>query len=391
MVWSIVEIAVWVIVGLALLIGAGYVAGRWFFVERVPDEVHNARTADGWRIAVVRYRCNAPAGQTNAGGDPVLLIHGVAANRLNMDLSDQRSLARFLADAGHDTWCVELRGRGLSTKPRLFTRYRWDWCFDEYVEQDLPVAIDAVLRATRAEKVHLVGFSVGGAVVYAFLGDPRLAEKVRTACAIGAPATYGFQRKYLYSWPLRNLRWLRHRLVMRLFAPLAVRPKLLMNPDNIDRSTVRRMMVNVACNFARNEALQYGDWIENDTFRSIDHRRDYRKSMEKITTPLLFIAGNKDRIAPPPSVKDAHDAVASTDKKLVIVSRGHGFKANYGHFDLVLGKQSADEVFPLVRQWLVAHGPLLQDAPADAMVPAKTEGPAAAEETEDEDEEALRN
>jgi hypothetical protein len=29
---------------------------------------------------------------------------------------------------------------------------------------------------------------------------------------------------------------------------------------------------------------------------------------------VLFIAGNKDLLAPPPSVKDAHDAVASADK-----------------------------------------------------------------------------
>jgi pimeloyl-ACP methyl ester carboxylesterase len=95
--------------------------------------------------------------------------------------------------------------------------------------------------------------------------------------------------------------------------------------------------------------------VENDQFRSIDHRRDYRKSMERITTPMLFIAGNKDRIAPPPSVKDAHDVVASADKKFVIASRGHGFKANYGHFDLVLGKHSAEEIFPLVGDWLAAH------------------------------------
>ncbi len=371
MVWTIVEIVVWVIVCVALLVTAGYVAGRWFFVERVPDEVHNARTSDGWRIAVVRYRPNGPAGATNPGAEPVLLVHGIAANRLNFDLSDERSLARFLADAGYDTWCVELRGRGLSTKPRLFTRFRWDWSFDEYVEQDLPVAIESVLRATRADRLHLVGFSVGGAAAYALLGDPRQADKIRTACAIGAPATYGFQRKYLYSWPLRNLRWLRHRLFMRLFAPLALRPKLLMNPDNIDGATVRRMMVNVSCNFARNEALQYGDWVENDQFRSIDHRRDYRKSMERITTPMLFVAGNKDRIAPPPSVKDAHDLVASADKKFVIASRGHGFKANYGHFDLVLGKQSADEVFPIVRDWLAAHAHA-----SETPVTAKEEGKA---------------
>ena len=39
--------------------------------------------------------------------------------------------------------------------------------------------------------------------------------------AIGGPATYRLQRKYLFHWPLRNLRWLRHAFLMRLLAPLA--------------------------------------------------------------------------------------------------------------------------------------------------------------------------
>jgi hypothetical protein len=65
---------------LALLVGLAFLAGRWFFVERVPDEVHNATTQDGWRVAVTRFR---PADDARAPGRlPVVLLHGLAANRL---------------------------------------------------------------------------------------------------------------------------------------------------------------------------------------------------------------------------------------------------------------------------------------------------------------------
>ena len=190
--------------------------------------------------------------------------------------------------------------------------------------------------------------------------------------AIAGPASYKMQGRYLFHWPLRNLRWLRHAFLMRLLAPAAGywRPKLLHDPENMSGAVIRRFMVNASANFARNEMLQYSDWLANDVFRSIDHRRDYRQELARVATPLLFIAGNKDLLAPPPSVKDAHDAVGSADKRFVIASRGHSFAANYGHLDLILGRSAPKEIFPLVVGWLREHS---------AAVARATPAPAATE------------
>jgi pimeloyl-ACP methyl ester carboxylesterase len=351
LVWAL-ELVVWIIVALALVVTAAFVAGRWFFVERYPDEIHFAATDDGWRVALVRYRPEAPN-----GAEPVLCCHAIASNSTGLDLTDELSLPRALARAGFDAWLLELRGRGLSTKPRLFGEHDWDWSFDEYVERDAPAAIAALLRATGAERLHWVGHSLGAAVGYAVLADARLAGKIRSAIAIAGPASYKLQRRYLFHWPLRNLRWLRHAFLARLIAPVSGywRPKLLHNPENLSGPVIRRFMVNATANFARNEMLQYSDWLEHDAFRSIDQRRDYRAGLAGVTAPVLFVAGNKDLLAPPPSVKDAHDAVQSADKRFVIASRGSGFQANYGHLDLVLGREAPREIFPLVVDWLRAH------------------------------------
>jgi pimeloyl-ACP methyl ester carboxylesterase len=292
----------------------------------------------------------------------------VASNRYGLDLTDELSLARALAAGGFDAWLVDLRGRGQSTQPRLFGEHGWEWSFDEYVEHDCPAAIRAALAVTGRARCHLVGHSLGAALVYAACADLALADKIRSAVAIGGPASYRFQQKYLFHWPLRNLRFVRHAFLMRLIAPVAGywRPKILHNPANISGATIRRFLVNGTVNFARNEMLQYADWIGNDQFRSIDHRRDYRKEMAKITTPMLFIAGNKDLLAPPPSVKDAYEAVASSDKKLVIASRGQALDANYGHLDLVLGRNAPKDIFPLVVDWLGAHADAGASADAGA-------------------------
>src|SRR3954451_22108218 len=93
-------IVVSAIVGLALLSYVSFLAARWFFVPRFPDEIQFGTTTDGWRIAVLRYR---PA-RSVAARAPVLLVHGIAANRYNLDLTEDLSLARHLSQRGWDVW-----------------------------------------------------------------------------------------------------------------------------------------------------------------------------------------------------------------------------------------------------------------------------------------------
>jgi pimeloyl-ACP methyl ester carboxylesterase len=353
-----VYIVTGVIAALAVLIYVGFLAARYFFVPRYPDEIHFAATADGWRLAVTRYRPQDGPGR--AAGEPVLLVHGLAANRHNLDLTDERSLARYLQGRGHDVWLIELRGRGLSTRPRLFSGVHYDWCFDEYAERDLPAAAATVLRATGAARLHLIGFSTGALASYAWLADPHRQIEIGSLVSIGGPTSFKRLSKALSGRLIRSVRFLRHRWLMRVMAPLAgyFHPsplQIIHNPENTDGPTQRRAMVNMIANFSRNELLQYSDWILNDVFRSIDHRRDYRGELARICVPALFLAGARDVFAPPDAVKAAFDAVASADKQFQICSRAQGMRVNYGHFDLVIGREAPGEIFPMIARWLDAH------------------------------------
>jgi len=346
------------IVVLALLVYAGFLAARYFFVPRFPDEIHFATTTDGWRLAVVRYR-PAAAGQMPPG-EPVLLVHGLAANRYNFDLTDNVSLARWLSARGHDVWLVELRGRGLSSRPRLFSGLRYDWSFDEYAERDLPAAAKAIVRATGARRLHLVGFSTGALAAYAWLSDTHRDVEVGSLVSLGGAAFFKRAGRALPARIIRNLRWMRHRWLMRVIAPLSGywHPSplsLIYNPENTDGAVQRRAMVNMIANFSRNELLQYSDWIMNDVFRSIDLRRDYRAELPRITTPSLLLAGPRDVLATPDAVKTTFESLGSSDKQFMICSRAQGLRVNYGHFDLVIGREAPAEIYPLVLRWLDAH------------------------------------
>jgi pimeloyl-ACP methyl ester carboxylesterase len=340
------------IVFLALASYVSFLASRYFFIPRFPDEIRFGTTSDGWRLGVLRYRPEKPSPHP-----PVLLVHGLAANRYNLDLTDETSLAKHLCQRGFDVFLVELRGRGFSLRPKLFSGLRYDWSFDDYAERDLPCAADIVIRATGARSLHLVGFSTGALACYAWLSDPHRTVEVASLVSIGGAASFKRLGKVLSGRLIRSVRFLRHRWILRVLAPISgyAHPfplQIVHNPENLDGAIQRRLMVNMIANFSRVELLQYSDWILRDVFRAVDQRRDYRAELGRITVPALFLAGPRDVLSPPDAVKDTHDAVGSTVKQFVLCSRAQGMRVNYGHFDLVVSKQAANEVFPVISGWL---------------------------------------
>lgn len=369
MLW--VPVAIGSILLLALASYVSFLASRYFFVPRFPDEIHFGTTRDGWRIALIRYRPEKPAAHP-----PVLLVHGLAANRYNLDFTDDVSLARHLCARGFDVWLVELRGRGFSLRPRLFSGLRYDWSFDDYAERDLPCAADVVMRVTGAGRLHLVGFSTGALACYAWLSDPHRSVEVASLVSIGGAAYFGRLGRILSGRLLRSVRFLRHRWMLRVLAPVSgywhPSPlQIIHNPGNLDGAMQRRAMVNLISNFSRNELLQYSHWIQHDVFRALDQHRDYRAELGRITVPALFLAGPRDALSPPDAVKATCDAVGSRDKQFVICSRAQGLRVNYGHFDLVIGREAPNEVYPLVGNWLASvergHGAAEDGAEQEAV------------------------
>ena len=102
---------------LALLLGL-LILGHYLFwthrflVRSGEDETVYALTDDGWRLALGRRRPRGPARSL-----PVLLVHGVAANRASLDFGLERwSLSAHLAAAGFDCFALDLRGHGASRR-----------------------------------------------------------------------------------------------------------------------------------------------------------------------------------------------------------------------------------------------------------------------------------
>ncbi len=355
--------AVWVILwlvfaGVVLAIYAA-VVGRLLTVRRLADAIHFARTSDGWRLALHHYR---PQEQRYA--EPILLCHGLGANRCNFDLLDDRSLARSLVELGFDVWSLELRGHGLSDSPRPFGRFD----FDDHLDRDVPAALAAIRRLTGQPRVFWVGHSLGGMLGYALAGeagDDALAGLIAVGAPVWLDRSPAVRRLCLTARLLGPGRTVRLRLVSRLLAPLAGRGPAFMAqpfmlPGAIEPRVLRRSLVNLVENPSRAVVEQMLGWMRQRTFTSRDGTRDYLERLAQVRIPVLLLAAERDQLAAPESVTPAYERLRSRDKQLRVFGTDAGDDFDFGHGDLLLGQLAPKVVYVEIMDWLEQRAQPLQ-------------------------------
>jgi pimeloyl-ACP methyl ester carboxylesterase len=332
------------LLALAVLTAAHHLFWRWKLAAPTrEDEVLPARTRDGWMLHLGRRRPRGPP-----RSPPVLLVHGIAMNRQAFDFGVERySVAGFLSRAGFDCFTLDLRGHGRS---RRGPSRRWN--LDTYLHEDLPAALDAIRRATGEEQVLYAGHSQG-----ALLGMVLCAlhpERVAALVALGGPAHFHAQPR------LRRLVALRHLGLGRFLRELAllVAPfsgfwhpspiELSVNVRNMERAVYRRLLANAVEDLQPGVLEQFAVFVREDSFRSWDGKVDYRALLPRCTQPALFVSAEKDGLAPPAVVEAAFQAWGGPKRRLRA-------GPDYGHADLLLGRNAPEVVFPALRDFLLLH------------------------------------
>ncbi|MFK7984877.1 MAG: lipase family alpha/beta hydrolase [Sandaracinaceae bacterium] len=314
-------------------------------------------TADG--VHVVLRRMPTPDG-VEVCGAPVLLVHGLALNHRNHDMTEDLSLGRHLARAGRDVWLLTLR----SGREDLVWAEERAVTFEKMAENDVPTGIDAVLERTGANALDYVGFSMGGMLMYACHGQTVRADKLRRVVIIGSPAAIvpplvllSRVARVVPGWLVPTLRL---RLVSRFvaFASEIVKTPLhhwLYNPDNVDRGLAAYCLVNGFVNIPSGLANEFVRWAGDEGAVRYGER-EVTDSLRDAATPVLFFAGMADNLAPHAAVELAYDAwgasLPSVDKELIRVGIDYGAAADYGHGDLAIGRHAELDVFDPLEAWL---------------------------------------
>jgi pimeloyl-ACP methyl ester carboxylesterase len=332
------------VAALVLLAAAHHLFWRWrLHAPGHEDELVRAATRDGWTLALGRRCPRAPPRLP-----PVLLVHGIAMNRQAFDFGVERySIAAHLAAAGFDCFALDLRGHGGSRRGP--TRR---WTLDTYLEEDLPAALDAIRAATGEESVLYVGHSQG-----AILGMAACAlhpRRIRALVALAGPAHFDAQPRLAALVGLGRLGIGRHlRLLAHTVAPFSgywhpAPFEIAINMRNVERRVYRRLLANAIEDLQPGVVDQFAACIRDDTFRSCDGGVDYRALFPACTQPALFVAAEKDGLAPPAVVEAAFRRWGGP-KRFWSCGR------DYGHADVLLGRNAPEVVFPMIRDFLLEH------------------------------------
>jgi pimeloyl-ACP methyl ester carboxylesterase len=335
---------------------AHYRFWSWRFrVRPEEDELVRAPTRDGWSLALSR---RLPRGTPRRV--PVLLVHGIAANHLCLDFPrDGLSLPAFLADAGFDCFSLDLRGHGRSRRMRRDAPRRWD--VDTYAEEDVPAALDAIRRETGSAEVLYVGHSQGA--LLGMMACQMMPERIAGLVAMASPIRFrsGTVAAQLVRFGLGATGGL-NRFLARSLSPLSgvFHPPVsqaVVNTRNVARPVYRRVLVNVVENINAGVLQQFGSWIKDDAFCSRDGAIDYRAGLAHCRQPALFVGAALDQLAPPDVVAEAH-ALWGGEKELFIAGLDAGCFCDYGHTDILFGRTAPQDVFPRIREWLLARSSL---------------------------------
>lgn len=350
-----------VMVGL-LAVGLAYFWVWYYASPTSQDETHCIRTKDGWRLAVHRYRS-----ESGSKGLPVILCHGLSANRYTFDLRGAPSLARYLRHLGWDVWVPELRGSGMSQRPGLFhsdVPYSWD--FEDHLRQDLPAVMDFVLTRTGAPSLHWVGHSMGGMLVKAHIAANDNSP-VASAVAVGSPAEFSNMK----TKEVHALLQAKPLLRMIPLSPLGFLARLgipfvhqfsfgFFHTPNVNPENCRKMTALAVEMLPSSKLwLNFARFVETASFSS-EGGEPYLAGLSSSEVPVLLLGGAVDALAPPDSlVSSLEGQEGSENRKCLILGKASGCQEDYGHVDLMVGTRSESEVFPLILQWLTDHDPVL--------------------------------
>lgn len=205
-----------------------------------------------------------------------LCTHAMMANSSYLASGPDHGFAGHLSRAGLDVFLLDWRGHGRS-QPRTLRAHN-EWCFDDYVERDLPAAVALVCKVAGVAPAELVhsGHSLGGLVALAAVATGTVAK----------PRALALWSTSLWLSGPRGSR--RRRAIMGLYdlvsRPLGYAPvrALGLGSENEPRGYVR----------------QLASWTRSGTWQSREGV-DYLAAIGRIDTRVMAICGLGDRLCLP--------------------------------------------------------------------------------------------
>ena len=281
-------------------------------------------------IELIQY---APATK-QVHAEPILIVPAWIMKYYILDLSERNSLVKFLVDQGHTVFMVSWKNPGAADR---------DLGMDDYVAKGFQAALDAVNAIVPNQKVHAVGYCIGGsllAIGAASLGsdaDRRLASITLFAAQVdfSEPGELVF---FINPSQLAMLEATMHRKGVLESKQMGAAFALLRAQDLVWQPIVNQylkgerghMIDLMAWNadgtrmpWRMHTEYLYRLYLDNElaTNRFTVHGKPVRLS--DIHVPMFVVGTESDHVAPWPSVYKIDNLVRSDDLTFLLTSGGH--------------------------------------------------------------------
>jgi len=352
-----------------------------YTLEGVTDaevSVHPFPTEDGLGLNLTRF-CRAPS------DDVVLLVHGLTSSSDLFIMPEHRNLVSYLLDNGFtDVWALDFR---------MSNRFPYDgethqYTLDDIADYDHPAALRELRRHVGDRRVHVIAHCLGSLSFMMSLFGGRLPDIASVTCNSVAltPRVPAWSRvklrfgpavlQYLLGvssldprsaispvltrdWALARLVSLAHRecdvsaCQMLSFMWGSGHPAMYEH-DNLLPVTHERMAdlcSSCGLNYDRHVArmVRAGHAVQ---YRPGDPRHrdlpdDYLALAAKVTTPILLLTGDRNRV-----FTDSNIVCYEILSKISPGRQELEILPGYGHLDPIVGKDSHVDVFPRICQFL---------------------------------------
>ncbi|MFE8072268.1 alpha/beta fold hydrolase [Marinobacteraceae bacterium S3BR75-40.1] len=291
----------------------------------VPVEHHLAEGRWGADLAITHV-------QGNAGGTPVILLHGSYSNRHFWLSPKGKGLAAYLSRQGFDVWIPEFRGHGLSTKGASLQNFS----AEQQIRFDIPAFADYVSEQT-GQAAHWIGHSFGGLFLYGALAKGWLPlHRVLSVATLGSQITQGdrYLKVPLVPWAVTR--------VTRMLGRFPAKT-LGLGPENEAPKTIEEVM---------NWKKLGGQWQAQDG-------SSYWQGFSRITCPCLVIASAGDKTDPAEGCEYLYRMLPKGGNRFVLLGKEQGYARDYSHVGMVVDKAAQEEVWPLLLDWLEQQAPPL--------------------------------
>jgi alpha-beta hydrolase superfamily lysophospholipase len=261
-------------------------------------------------------------------------------------------MIEYLARRGFEVWTANLRGQGDSHS----VGGTLDAGFRELALGDFALAVDHVRKHTQAsaDRVDVVGCSLGGTYVYAYLAHHPNDHTIGSVVGIGAPLRWvGIHPalKLLFASPrvAGKIRISGTRRMAGFALPLAAKrfPRLLsiyMNANIVDLTNADELVKTVEDPIPRLNA-EIAHWVKAQdlTVDGINVTRALGRSDRR----FLCVVANKDGIVPHAAAVSALEAFRDGD--LLAVGDDRTW---FAHADLFISRPAQERVFEPLADWL---------------------------------------